>query len=123
VLFPGYRVARDGAYTAARFLELVADQPASRVVADYDSYHNVREKVTYEGGRERAALLEAVATVAEGADATLDTTDGYRLEFPDGWVLARPSGTEPVVRVYAEARDLDRAQTLADLFLDALETV
>ena len=120
VLFPDYRVARDGAYTAARFCELVAERPASRVVADYDGYHNVREKVAYEGGDERAALLEAVETVAEGADAGLDTTDGYRLEFDDGWVLARPSGTEPVVRVYAEARDPDRARELADLFLDAL---
>ena len=120
VLFPDYRVARDGAYTAARFCELVAERPASRVVADYDGYHNVREKVAYEGGDARAALLEAVETVAKGADAGLDTTDGYRLEFDDGWVLARPSGTEPVVRVYAEARDPDRARELADLFLDAL---
>ena len=121
ILFPEYRVARDGAYTAARFLELVAERPASRVVADYDGYHNVREKVAYEGEEERAVLLEAVETVAGEADADLDTTDGYRLEFSDGWVLARPSGTEPVVRVYAEARDPGRARELADLFLDALE--
>jgi len=120
VLFPGYRVARDGAYTAARFLELVADEPASRVVADYDGYHNVREKVAYDGADERAALLEAVEAVAGESDADLETTDGYRLGFEDGWVLARPSGTEPVVRVYAEARDPDRARELADLFLDAL---
>ena len=120
VLFPDYRVARDGAYTAARFLELVARQPASQVVTDYDGYHNVREKVAYEGEAERAALLSAIETVAEGVDAELDTTDGYRLEFADGWVLARPSGTEPVVRVYAEARGPDRARELADLFLDAL---
>jgi phosphomannomutase/phosphoglucomutase len=121
VLFPDYRVARDGAYTAARFCELVAERPASRVVADYDGYHNVREKVAYAGEDERAALLEAVESVAEWADADLDTTDGYRLEFADGWVLARPSGTEPVVRVYAEARSPDRARELANLFLDALE--
>ncbi|MFT4882240.1 MAG: phosphomannomutase/phosphoglucomutase [Salinirussus sp.] len=122
LLFPDYRVARDGAYTAARFLELVAERPASRVVADYDGYHNVREKVGYEDEDERATLLAAVEAVAEWADAELDTTDGYRLEFADGWVLARPSGTEPVVRVYAEARDPGRARELAALFLDALET-
>ena len=122
LLFSDYRVARDGAYTAARFLELVAERPASRVVADYDGYHNVREKVGYEDEDERATLLAAVEAVAEWADAELDTTDGYRLEFADGWVLARPSGTEPVVRVYAEARDPGRARELAALFLDALET-
>ncbi len=42
IFFPDYRLARDGAYTAARFLELVASQPASAVVAPYDDYHNVR---------------------------------------------------------------------------------
>ncbi len=123
LLFPGYRVARDGAYTAARFCELVAEQPASRVVADYDGYHNVREKVAYGSEGERAALLSAIEGVARSADAELDTTDGYRLEFDDGWVLARPSGTEPVVRVYGEARNPDRAGELVDLFLDALAEV
>jgi phosphomannomutase/phosphoglucomutase len=123
VLFPGYRVARDGAYTAARFLELVAERPASAVVADYDGYHNVRENVGYGGERERAAMLSAIEDVAGATDASLDTTDGYRLGFDDGWVLARPSGTEPVLRVYAEAREPARARELAALFVDPLRDV
>jgi phosphomannomutase len=37
------------------------------------------------------------------ADAEADTQDGLRLSWPDRWVHVRPSGTEPIVRVIAEA--------------------
>ncbi|MEF8785382.1 MAG: phosphoglucosamine mutase [Haloarculaceae archaeon] len=121
ILFPDYRIARDGAYTAARFCELLADQSVSDLVADYDDYHNVRYNVTYESEAERAAMLEAIGLQAEAADADLDTTDGYRLDYGDAWVLARPSGTEPLVRVYAEARDKGRARDLAESMVDAIE--
>ncbi|MDZ7746639.1 MAG: phosphoglucosamine mutase [Halobacteriales archaeon] len=122
ILFPDYRLARDGAYTAARFLELLADQSASEAVADYDGYVNVRRNVEYDSDAEREALLAAVERYAEEADAEPTTTDGYRLDYGDAWLLARPSGTEPVVRIYAEARDRDRAESLvADTYaqLDA----
>ena len=121
IMFPDYRVARDGAYTAARFCELLADNTASEVVAAYDGYHNVRRKVGYADEDERAAMLAAVENLAAAAEADVDTTDGYRLDYGNAWVLARPSGTEPVVRVYAEARARDRAKELAATLVDAVE--
>ena len=120
ILFPDYRLARDGAYTAARFLELVADRPASEVVAPYDEYQLVRTNVEYGTDDERHRLLEAIERVARDADAALDTTDGYRLDYRNSWVLARPSGTEPVVRVYAESANPQRAATLLDEMRSAM---
>ena len=124
VIFPRYRVARDGAYTAARFLELLADAdaPASEAVAAYDGYENVRRNLAYESESEREAMLDALERTARAADADLTTIDGYRLDYGDAWVLARPSGTEPVVRVYAEARSADRARELADGMVDTAES-
>ena len=122
VMFPAYRIARDGAYTAARFLELLADgTTASEVVAPYDGYHNVRRSASYANDAEREAMLQAIERTATEAVADLDTTDGFRLNYGDGWVLARPSGTEPVVRIYAEARSPDRAASLAATFTDPVE--
>jgi len=114
ILFPDYRIARDGAATAARFCVLLADRTASEAVAPYDGYANVRRDVGYESPAEREAMLAALDEAAAAADAARDETDGVRLDFGDAWVLARPSGTEPIVRVYAEARDADRARELAD---------
>jgi len=120
ILFPGFRLARDGAYTAAKFLELLTDQTASEAVADYAGYANVRENVAYETDAEREAMLAAAEEYAAAAEATPTTIDGYRLDYGDAWVLARPSGTEPVVRVYAEAGERARAESLASAFTSAL---
>jgi len=121
IIFPGYRIARDGAYTAARFCELVAATgTASEVVAPHDDYENVRVNLVYSDEEERSAMLGAIEAAARTADATLDTTDGYRLDYGDAWVLARPSGTEPVVRIYAEARTESRAEKLTERLASAV---
>jgi len=109
IFFPDYRLSRDGAYIGARFLELVADRPVSEIVAPYDDYHNVRRNLAYDTEDERVAMLDAAERVAADTDADVSTIDGYRLDYGDAWVLARPSGTEPLVRVYAEARSESRA--------------
>lgn len=123
IFFPEYRLARDGAYIAARFLELIVERSASAVVAEYDNYYNVRRNVEYGDRSERDAIVTAIETRATESDGELDTTDGYRLDYDDGWVLARPSGTEPFVRVYAEATERERAAELADRMTAALDGV
>ncbi|SIS10154.1 phosphoglucosamine mutase [Natronorubrum thiooxidans] len=120
IFFPSFRLTRDGAFTAARFLELVAERPVSEIVAPYDGYANVRHNLEYESTAERDAMLDAAANHAQSSDADLNTRDGYRLDHGDAWVLARPSGTEPLVRVYAEARDTERARELADELYETL---
>ena len=43
----------------------------------------------------------------------VDDTDGVKLFVEDGWVLMRPSGTEPIFRVYSESKDKAKAEDLA----------
>ena len=63
------------------------------------------------------------AATFNGADvARVFKLDGTRLDFTDGsWLLLRPSGTEPVVRVYAEAATMDKAKGLVDAGVALLE--
>ena len=114
IFFPAHRLVRDGAFTAAKFLELLTDRPASEVIAPHSSYYNDRRNLRYDSEAELDVMLEAAETFAREADAELTTTDGYRLSYGDAWVLVRPSGTEPKVRIYAEAGDQERASGLAD---------
>jgi len=51
---------------------------------------------------------------AEFPEAEVDTQDGLRLSWPDRWVHVRPSGTEPIVRVIAEAPSDAEARSLID---------
>jgi phosphomannomutase len=63
------------------------------------------------------AALDAVA--AAFADQRVDRSDGVRVEFPDSWVLLRPSNTEPIVRIMAEASDAGTAEALGERVREA----
>ena len=73
------------------------------------------------------AMLKSLSvdTFAGGALAGIKRTDGTRLDFIDGsWLLLRPSGTEPIVRVYAEASTMDQANHLVRsgvAFVDSIQ--
>ncbi len=120
IFFPEFRITRDGAYTAARFLDLLTEQPASAVIADYDDYVTLRKNIEYDDGDERSVMLEAATAHAQSSGAELTTIDGYRLDYGDAWVLVRPSGTEPLIRLYAEGRDRSRAETLLSEMTEAV---
>jgi phosphomannomutase len=67
------------------------------------------------------ALLGRVATRYEGED--LSAVDGLKIDFETSWVHMRPSNTEPILRVYAEAPTVEEAQALADRFKTELEEI
>ncbi len=120
IFFPEFRLSRDGAFTAARFLELVAEQPVSEIV----SLRRLRE-------RPSERLLQFDRRTRRDARRRREPRQGCRRRTQHSRRLparlrrrlgARPpSGTEPLVRVYAEARDEDRATELADGMYETLE--
>ena len=120
VFFPTHRLVRDGPYIGAKFLELIADRPASEVVAPYQDYHGERINLAYGSEAERRTMLSAAEEYVHAADAEISTLDGYRLDYGDSWVLVRPSGTEPKIRIVAEATAADRAAELAAELADVV---
>ena len=112
-IFPEHQFCRDGAMSAAKMLELLAHegQALSALVAALPLYHIKKSNVSVPVDR-REAVLASIVELAKGRK--VDTTDGVKILEKDGAVLVRPSGTEPIFRVYAEARTPARADALAD---------
>ena len=111
VILPEVHLGRDAPIGAALLLQLLLEEgrPLSRIVASLPQYVIVKDKLP-----RPEASLETVygALQAAFADAAADRQDGLRLAWPDRWVHIRPSGTEPIVRVIAEAPDEAGAREL-----------
>ncbi|HMA21011.1 MAG TPA: hypothetical protein VKO87_09405, partial [Gemmatimonadaceae bacterium] len=102
VILSELHLGRDAPVGAALILQLLHEQsrPLSAIVASYPRYFIVKDKLD----RPAAALDSVYQTLrAAFSDAEADTQDGLRLSWADRWVHIRPSGTEPIVRVIAEA--------------------
>jgi phosphomannomutase len=121
VILPDVQLTRDAAVAAALVLQLLAveDRPLSRIIADQPSYTIVKDKLPRDAGSLEAAYETLEARL--GA-ASADRQDGLRLDWPDErrWLHLRASGTEPILRIIAEAPDEASARELVEQARQAL---
>jgi phosphomannomutase len=111
VIDPRVGLVRDPFVGMALVLNLMAEtgRKLSELVAELPAYHIVKDKYTV--ARDRLPrLFEAL--VARWPDAKANRLDGLRLDWADRWVHVRPSNTEPIVRVIAEAPQAEAAAEL-----------
>ena len=111
VILPEVHLGRDAPIGAALLLQLLVEEGRSLadVARSLPSYVIVKDKLA----RPNASLDTVYGALrAAFADASVDTQDGLRLAWLDRWVHVRPSGTEPIVRVIAEAPDEAQAREL-----------
>jgi phosphomannomutase len=111
VILPELHLGRDAPVGAVLMLQLLLEEgkPLSKIVASYPRYVIVKDKLA-----RPASPLDTVYEALKRVfpDAEVDTQDGLRLSWPDRWVHIRPSGTEPIVRVIAEAPSAEAAEQL-----------
>ncbi|HTV48482.1 MAG TPA: phosphoglucosamine mutase [Phycisphaerae bacterium] len=102
---------RDSFIAMASILELMTrtGKPLSALVADIPSYAMIKTK--FPATRDQAARLVHAVKITF-ADQKLDLQDGVRVDWPEGWVHVRPSNTESIARVIAEAADEKTAKDL-----------
>jgi phosphomannomutase len=122
VIDPRVHLGRDSLVGIALILEHMATGGGklSELVAGLPRYVIRKSKVDLEGG-EAAAILEALGREARAGGARADTLDGLRLDWEDRWVHVRPSNTEPVVRIIAEAADEAAAERTVAEYVEKVE--
>jgi len=116
LIFPDFVYGRDGALSAAKILEIMAEEgkPISKLVAELPRYYS--EKMKIECPDELKADVMAIIQEKVKKDPEvdrIDTTDGVKIFKEGGWVIIRPSGTEPIFRCFAEAKSQEKATEMA----------
>ncbi len=119
VIVPEVCLIRDSLSAMALVLELLATDPERRplsaIVDGLPRYSMIKRKwdLTSIGGREAVPeILDRVRT--HWSSATINDADGVRIDVGTSWVHVRPSNTEPIMRLIAEAPDRASVEAIAD---------
>ncbi len=116
-VFPDFSLCPDGIYAAARIAAIASREKLSRLVDDIPRYPLLRGSV----GSQGVVVSELEKRLSSLKPLSVNNIDGTRLDFEDGWLLIRVSGTEPRIRVTAEAKSEARVRQLYDSALGAIK--
>jgi phosphomannomutase/phosphoglucomutase len=108
----------------AKMLEILAKEQRSlsELVAELPKYEVYKTKLTCPNEKKQRvldAVVQHVTTIKEVQ--RVDQTDGVKLFLDKGWVLLRPSGTEPIFRIYGEAQSKLQVQQVVKKYKKIVE--
>jgi phosphomannomutase len=112
VIYPPLHYGRDSLVGIALLLSLMAesDLPLSKLKEKYSKYEMYKDKIQLDENINYKHIVELLTQ--EFKDEKIDLTDGMKIDFKDSWVQLRKSNTEPIIRIYSEAKSLDEAENL-----------
>jgi len=126
LIFPEFQYCRDSAMSLAKILEILAKEkrPLSELIAEIPFYEMYKTKIACPNEKKEPVMHRVINQMKDSKDVTnIDRTDGVKLHMKDGWVLMRPSGTEPIFRVYVEAKEKHRAEQLVMFYKNLVESL
>jgi phosphomannomutase/phosphoglucomutase len=115
VFYGPHQAVRDGAMTTALILSIMAKtgETLSGLIAEQPQYFLEKGKVECPEGKKGKVLAKLIERVKGAKVAKVSTVDGVKIWFEDkSAILVRPSGTEPIYRLYAEAKNQEKALKL-----------
>jgi phosphomannomutase/phosphoglucomutase len=113
LIFPDFVYGRDAALSTAKIIEIIAKtgKSLSKLIEELPVYYS--EKMKIECPDElKQEVMQKIAE--ETREFEVDTTDGVKIFKDGGWVIIRPSGTEPIFRCFAEAKTKEDAKKMAE---------
>ena len=123
IIYPESHYGRDSLVGTALFLMLMAEKGGTvKALRDsYPSYFMSKKKIQLTPELDVDGILKAMADKYQNED--ISTIDGVKIDFAENWVHLRKSNTEPIIRIYTEAKTQNEADGLADRIIGEIEEV
>jgi len=116
LIFPEMQYCRDSAMTIVKIMEIMAKEKKtlSELIGEIPIYEMHKTKINCPNDKKDIVIKKITDQIREDSSIIrLDETDGIKLYVKDGWILMRPSGTEPIFRVYSESKGKVLSEELA----------
>lgn len=113
IIYPALHYGRDALVGVALFLSLLAEKKimVSELRKAYPSYFMSKNKIQLTPELDVDGILKEMEQRYSHENIT--TIDGVKIDFPNSWVHLRKSNTEPIIRIYTEAKSQQEADDLA----------
>ena len=113
LIFPDFVYGRDAALATAKIIEIIAKEakPLSELIEELPKYCSAKLKVECPDDLKTDIMKKIVDATCE---YEVDTKDGVKILKDEGWVIIRPSGTEPIFRCFSEAENEEDAKKMAE---------
>ena len=123
VIFPELHYGRDALVGVVLFLSLLVekDTTVSALRRSYPAYFMSKNKIQLTSGLNPDKVL--LAMQEKYAHEQITTIDGLKIDFPFSWVHLRKSNTEPIIRIYTEAKTQAEADVLATRFMEEMAAI
>ena len=123
VIFPELHYGRDALVGVVLFLSLLVekDTTVSALRRSYPTYFMSKNKIQLTSGLNPDKVL--LAMQEKYAHEQITTIDGLKIDFPFSWVHLRKSNTEPIIRIYTEAKSQTEADALATHFMEKMAAI
>lgn len=123
IIYPESHYGRDSLVGVALFLSLLAERKlkVSELRKEYPAYYMSKNKIELTPDLDVDGVLKAVHKRHE--DEQVSTVDGVKIDFPENWVHLRKSNTEPIIRIYTEAKSQQEADDLAQKMIAEIKAI
>ena len=123
IIYPELHYGRDAFVGVALFLSLLAERGGSvqQLRESYPAYFMSKNKIQLTEQINPDQILKAMEQKYAHEQTT--TIDGLKIDFADSWVHLRKSNTEPIIRIYTEAKSQKEADALAHRFIEEMQVL
>jgi len=123
IIFPELHYGRDSLVGTALFLTHLAEKQisVSELKKEYPAYYMSKSKIELTPEIDVDNLLEQMKN--KYTKEEISTIDGVKIDFPENWIHLRKSNTEPIIRIYTEAKSQQEADDLANRFIKEMKSL